>query len=85
MMDEEAGRPVAAFREVTDIPLQLLVNTFCAQVDLPVATKQQLLRMDDVLERGLVLTDLILRESDRRRRSREADDSRDRDDDATVH
>ena len=85
MMDEETGRPVAAFREVTDIPLQLLVNTFCAQVDLPVATKQQLLRMDDVLERGLVLTDLILRESDRRRRNREADDSRDRDDDETVH
>ena len=83
MMGNTTGRPMPLLRDMTDVSLQLLVNTFCAQIDLPVATKQQLLRMDDVLERGLVLIDLILRESDRLRRRRDADGDTRKDE--TVH
>lgn len=87
MMDEAIRQPMAPLNDATDMSLQVLVNTFCAQLNLPVATKQQLLLMDDVLERGLALTDLILRESHRLRRRRDTDGDSDSDtrNDETVH
>ena len=88
MAGEEAGQSASVLRNATEVPLQLLVNTFCGQIDLSVDQKQRLLAIDDVLERGLVLTDLILKESERLRRERLEEselDGEGGDGDETVH
>ena len=83
MSTEQSGPPLNRLRDVTSVPLQVLVNTFCSQIDLPVLTKQHLLGLDSVLERCLSLTELILRECGQLREDSEPEESSK--DGETVH
>jgi hypothetical protein len=62
--------PVA---DLGDAPLPSLVNTLCARLDLPLAVKQELLTMDDLLDRCTALTRLLGKATRRRRSSVVAD------------
>ncbi|MFQ5668961.1 MAG: LON peptidase substrate-binding domain-containing protein [Acidobacteriota bacterium] len=61
-MAKKTGQPAAGIEGAATAPLQTLVNTLCAQMDLPPPKKQKLLRMDDILERCLVLTEFLAQE-----------------------
>ena len=71
LVSEITGQPATGLQGAVSAPFHALVNTFCTYIDLPPATKQGLLRLDDILERCLAVTALIQREVQRlgRRRS----------------
>ena len=69
---EITGETPTGLEGAVSAPLHALVNTMCAHIDLPAATKQRLLRCDDLLERCQMATDALRRQLDRVRRSRPA-------------
>ena len=69
---EITGETPTGLEGAVSAPLHALVNTMCAHIDLPAATKQRLLRCDDLLERCQMATDALRRQLDRVRRTRPA-------------
>jgi Lon protease-like protein len=76
LVSEITGQPATGLEGAVSAPFHALVNTFCAYIDLPPATKQGLLRLDDVLERCLAVTALIQKEVERLGRRRSGSGSR---------
>jgi Lon protease-like protein len=65
LVSEITGQPATGLEGAVSAPFHALVNTFCAYIDLPPATKQGLLGLDDVLERCRAVTALIQSEVER--------------------
>lgn len=69
LLAQTTGRPpISDLSAATGTPLQPLVNTLCAHLDVPVAMKQELLRIDDVLDRCRAVTRMLKKEGGRQAR-----------------
>jgi hypothetical protein len=65
MVAEITGRAALGLEGARAAPFHALVNTLCAHLDLPPALKQELLCLDDVMERGRAMTSVLQRELER--------------------
>ena len=73
LVAEITGRQSLGLEGAQAAPFHALVNTLCAHLDMPSRIKQELLEVDDIMERGLAVTDVLRRELQRLSR-REKDD-----------
>ena len=84
LVSEITGRQSLGLEGAQAAPFHALVNTLCAHLDMPSRIKQELLEVDDIMERGLAVTDVLRRELQRlSRREKDGDDSEGGD--STVH
>jgi Lon protease-like protein len=65
LVAEVTGRQSLGLEGAQAATLHSLVNTLCAHLDMPSRIKQELLEVDDVMERGLAVTKVLRRELDR--------------------
>jgi Lon protease-like protein len=65
LVSEVTGRQSLGLEGAQAAPFHALVNTLCAHLDMPPRIKQELLEVDDVMKRGLAVTDVLRRELQR--------------------
>jgi Lon protease-like protein len=75
LVSEITGRQSLGLEGAQAAPFHALVNTLCAHLDMPSRIKQELLEVDDIMERGLAVTDVLRRELQRLSRRNQDDDS----------
>jgi len=64
------GETATGLEGAVSVPLHQLVNTLCAQVDLPAPIMQRLLGLDDLLDRCRAAADALRRQTERARLAR---------------
>lgn len=65
LVAEITGRQSLGLEGAQAAPFHALVNTLCAHLDMPSRVKQELLEVDDIMERGLAVTDVLRHELQR--------------------
>lgn len=77
LVSEVTGRQSLGLEGAQAAPFHALVNTLCAHLDMPSRIKQELLEVDDVMDRGLAITDVLRRELQRLSRRKKGGGSED--------